>query len=226
MRRPTLPGLARALVAAPAAVLLMAASDEAGSAAFAPKEVADICSQAEDRQHCGRLIEKRQLVRYPDLGARDGDTLTLRLQGGGTWSFTDTETESRAVWGYLPESDAVVLLTLRGEKVGFGVLLRASGTETDVANAPVSSPDATLLATADFCEQVCENEIAVWRIVDGRLEKDRFYRPRTQWLDVAVQWKDANTLLVERRTAVLATPQVFEFRLTDPGWMRIDAKHR
>jgi len=207
-------------------MLLLVAAGIAGGAAFTPKEIADICAQAEDRQHCGRLIDKRQFVNHPDLGERDGDTLRLRLPGGRSRTFSDTEVESRAVWDYLPGPDAVVLFTLRGEKIGFEVLLRATGTQTDVPNAPLSSPDGTLLATADFCDKLCQNEIAVWRIVDGRLEKDRFYQPRTQWLDVVVRWKDSNTLVVERRTAAVATPQSFDFRLTDPGWMRIDAKRR
>jgi hypothetical protein len=187
------------------------------------RELAALCTGAEGPVHCGRLVEAAQLARSPGLATRSGDELTVRLRDGRTRAFADGKDASFAMWGEIEAADAVVLMTTRAEAIGFTVIQRATGSLAELPSEPIPSPDGAHFATADFCDKGCDNEIAVWRVSPERIRKDRFFRPRTTWRDVTLRWKDGNTLHIERQTPASA-PSAFDFRLTDPGWMRIDAK--
>jgi hypothetical protein len=189
------------------------------------EQVRVLCAGASDPSDCGKRVEAAQLARFPELAKREGDSLTISMTGTEPKRYVDREAETWAVWGYYPAIDAVLLYTVRhADTLGFTLLLRATGAEAPLANEPLLSPDSSRLVTSDFCAKGCDNEIVVWRVERESARKERLYRPRTEWQDVSVRWKDAATLAVERRTASAPTPLAFDFRLSDPGWTRVEGR--
>src|ERR1700747_1453201 len=93
-------------------------------------QIAELCSNAEDQAHCGRLIEDVQLKRLPGLAVREGDDLKISLFPSGTTTFRDsvaiTGAKSFTLWDYLDWINAVVLFTTDGDQTGFIVLQRAN----------------------------------------------------------------------------------------------------
>jgi hypothetical protein len=219
--------LRRCAIGAPGVVLVaalvLAGASIARATPLGAAEVAKLCAEASDPADCGRRVEAAQMARHPGLAVRDGDRLALKL-GSGDRTLVDSSARAYALWGYLAPVDALVVYTVAGGTIGFTLVLRRSGAQADLDNEPVLSPDAAQVATADFCSAGCAGEIAIWRIDRGSIRKDRYFRPRTAWNDVAVRWKDPRTLVVERRTAAAPAVVAFDFRLTDPGWIRIDGR--
>lgn len=195
-----------------------------GATALPPTtEVAAICADATSARHCIRKVEAIQLRRFPQLARREGDRLVLELRGAPA-SFDDTGERAYAFWGYLAAIDAVAVYAQAGDSMHMLLVLRPSGASVELANEPLLSPDAARVATVDFCDVGCDNEIVIWRIDAAAVRKERYYRPRTRWLDVSARWKDGDTLVIERRTEALPGPASFEFRLGDPGWVRLDGR--
>jgi hypothetical protein len=189
-----------------------------------PEELAKVCADAEDSSHCGRLVEGVQLARLPNLAVRDGATLRVSLFPSGTATVIDTEAlnggRSYSLWDYLNELNAVVLYTTDGDDVTFTVLQRATGRKTELPSDPKVSPDRAHLVTADFCEQRCVNELAVWRVTREAIRKEWTWKPREAWSDAVASWKGADTIAIEYTAAGAQTRSRVERRLDDPGWVR------
>jgi len=192
-----------------------------------PEELAKVCAQAEDSAHCGRLVEEIQLKRLPNLAVRDGAALRVSLFPSGTVTFADTEGlnggRSHSLWDYLPEINAVVLYTTDGDEVTFTLLQRATGSKAELPADPKLSPDRSRLATADFCEKRCVNELAVWRVTRDGVRKEYSWKPKEAWTDSTASWKSADTLVVQYTAAGAAAPGKLERKLSDPGWLRHSA---
>jgi len=189
-----------------------------------PAELARVCAQAEDSAHCGRLVEEVQLKRLPNLAVRDGGALRVSLYPSGAATFADTEAltggRSYSLWDYLSEINAVVLYTTDGDDVSFTLLQRATNRKAELPAEPRLSPDRARLATADFCDRRCVNELAVWRVTRDGVRKEFSWKPGEAWTDSSVSWKNADTLVVEYTPAGAAAPGRLERRLSDPGWQR------
>jgi hypothetical protein len=215
---------AQALRAACAAAAIALAAP--GSAApLAPEELASVCAQAEGPAHCARLVEQLQLKRLPNLAVRDGRTLRISLYPTGSVTFTDSDAldggRSYSLWDYLDPINAVLLYTTDGDAVSFTLLQRASGRRVELPNVPALAPDRQHLATADFCEKRCINELAVWRVTRERIYKELVWKPTPQtWVDAGVKWKSGESLIVDY-TPDKAPEGSVERRLTDPSWQHL-----
>ena len=189
-----------------------------------PKELTEVCAQAEDSAHCGRLVEAMQLARLPNLATRDGTTLKVSLYPAGIATFADTEAlnggRSYSVWDYVSEINAVVLYTTDGDEVTFTLLQRATGRKTELPSDPKLSPDRARLVTADFCAQGCSNELAIWRVTRDGVRRESAWKPREAWSDVVATWKDADTIALEYAVAGATSKQRAERRLADASWVR------
>src|SRR5258708_19704096 len=53
-------------------------------------ELAEVCAQAEDSAHCGRLVEAVQLRRRPSLPRREGNLLSASLYHSCSTNFSYT----------------------------------------------------------------------------------------------------------------------------------------
>lgn len=191
------------------------------------EELAQVCAQAEDSAHCGRLVEATQLKRLPNLAVRDGPALRVSLYPSGAVTFADTEAlnggRSYSLWDYLSEINAVVLYTTDGDEVSFTLLQRATGYKAELPSEPRLSPDRARLVTADFCERRCVNELAVWRVTRDGIRKEYSWKPRETWTDSTASWKDPDTVVVQYSLAGAAGSNRLERRLTEPGWLRHSA---
>ena len=98
---------------------------------------------------------------------------------------------------------------------------RRGGGEFRIPSEPVLAPSRTRFATADFCAQACDNEVAVWRIDASGVRKDLAFTPKEDWQEASVTWKNANTLAIEFTRAGEATPQIVERRVDDASWTRV-----
>src|SRR5437773_10338273 len=118
-------------------------------------QIAELCANAEDQAHCGRLIEEVQLKRLPGLAVRDGDDLKVSLFPSGATTFRDSVAISGAksftLWDYMDWINAVVLFTTDGDQTGFLLLQRANGKQYRLAAEPTLSPDRQHLITVDIC---------------------------------------------------------------------------
>jgi len=117
----------------------------------------------------------------------------------------------------------VLLYTTDGDTVTFTLIQRNGGRRIELPNEPVLAPDRQRLVTADFCPTRCVNELAVWRVTRDGVHKELAWKPREAWADAGVQWKSAETLVVEFTPAGNGKAGVVERRLTDPGWQRLTA---
>ena len=75
------------------------------------------------------------------------------------------------------------------------------------------------LATADFCAAGCTNELVVWRVTREGVVKELAWRSTDDWADATPRWKDADTVVVEYRTASGGAPQTLERKLSQGGWL-------
>ena len=139
-----------------------------GATPLSQQEIVNLCGNAEDPAHCGRLIEEVQLKRLPNLARRDGNALLVSLYPSGTATFTDSDDpvngRSYSLWDYFDPINAVVLYSTAGESTTFIVLRRTTNRRFDLPAEPQLSPDRLRFVTADVCPSRCVNEIAVWRV--------------------------------------------------------------
>ena len=203
-----------------AALLLVAA--HAVHAGPSAAEVGTLCANAEDASHCGRLVEARQLARLAGIATRDGDELRVALYPAGTAVFRDRVAtdgvRTYALWDALSPINAVVLYAVDGERTGFVLLQRTNGRTTALPAEPVLSPDRRYVATADFCAEGCDNEVALWRVTREDVRKERAWRPAGAWTDVTVEWQGAERLTLEHAGTQGAAPERVEVRLDDARW--------
>ncbi len=89
-------------------------------------ELAEVCAQAEDSAHCGRLVEAVQLKRLPSLARREGNVLSVSLYPLGSTNFTDSDDivngRSYSLWDYLDGINAVLIYTTAGDNTIFTLL--------------------------------------------------------------------------------------------------------
>jgi hypothetical protein len=186
-------------------------------------QIAELCANAEDQAHCGRLIEEVQLKRLPDLAVRNGDDLKISLFPSGTATFRDSVALSGAksftLWDYLDWINAVVVFTTDGDQTGFILLQRANGRQYRMPSEPVLAPDRRHLVTVDICAKICDGDVTVWRVTRDDVVKELTWKPQPAWSDASATWVDAETLRFdyamggdERRKQ--------DRRLSDGVWMR------
>ena len=205
-----------------AGAALAAALGVVRAAPLTPADIAALCSNAEDQAHCGRLIEARQLPKLPGLAVRDGDDLRVALYPSGVATFRDvvrlSGAETYALWDSLDRINGVVLFTTSGDRTGFLLLTRTNGRQYKLPAEPMLSPDRQYIATADFCADGCDNEVALWRVSRDDVRKERVLRPDAPWTDVTATWSAADVLLVEYRTAGSDAARQLTLAPTDPRW--------
>ena len=193
-------------------------------AAPTPAELAKLCANAEDQAHCARLVEAQQLKRVGRFVERNGDALTIQLVPTGLTVFRDavniTGARTYAVWDYVEDLDTIVLFATNGDQTEFWLVQRRGGGEFRIPSEPVFAPGRTRFATADFCVQGCDNEVAVWRIDAAGVRKELAWAPRERWTDANVAWKNADTLALEYTPANESTPRTLDRRLGDTTWTR------
>ena len=189
-----------------------------------PEELAKVCAQADDTAHCGRLVEEVQLQRLPNLAVRDRLDLRVSLYPSGVATFSDGEAPPRSrsysLWDFMSEINAVVLYVTDGDDASFTLLQRANGRRTDLPSDPRLSPDRQRLVTADFCEQRCVNELALWRVTKDGVRKELSWNPGAPWADGVATWKDAETIVVDYAVAGSDKRATLTRKLADTGWVR------
>ncbi len=207
--------------------LLAAATCWCSLVAAAPPtaaEITQICADAEDRSHCGRLVEEVQRKRLPNLARREGNTLMVSLYPSGVATFTDSDDpvngRSYSLWDYIDGINAVVLYTSAGESSGYTLLQRTTNRRFDLPAEPQLSPDRQRLVTADVCASQCVNEIAVWTVSSRGVFKELVWSPDAAWTDASAKWKDADTLTIDYSVAGSASAGVLERKLGDVSWKR------
>jgi hypothetical protein len=219
---PTLRPAGFAARAAFAAGLLLAVA--AGAVPLTAEELAKLCTGADDASHCGRLVEGVQLKRLPNLAVRDKSALRVSLYPSGTSTFTDTETltggRSYSLWDFFSEINAVVLYVTDDDEATFLLLQRTNGRQVTLPADPKLSPDRARLVTADFCEQRCSNEVALWRVTRDGVRKESSWRPPEAWLDGVASWADAETVVIDFTPAGGQKPSRLSRRLDDRDWIR------
>ena len=181
-----------------AALAMFACAAVALAISLPTTQIAELCANAEDQAHCGRLIEEIQLKRLPGLAIRDGDDLKVSLFPSGTTTFHDSIALSGAksftLWEYFDRINAVVLFTTDGDQTGFLVLQRANGKQYRMPSDPVLSPDRQRLVTVDICAKICTGEVAVWRVTRDDVVKELTWKPQPAWGDASATWVDVDTL--------------------------------
>jgi hypothetical protein len=206
----------------------LAVAGFAHAAPLTSTELTALCANAEDQAHCGRLIEARQLPRVARFVERNGDELRVSLVPFGLTIFRDSVevngAKSYAVWDYLEDADTLVLFATDAERTSFLLVQRRGGAEYRVASEPVLAPDRRHFATADFCAEGCENQIAVWRIASDGMRKELAWKPDAAWSDVSVGWRAADTLKIEYALPDRPGSRIVERRLADTGWTTFPAK--
>lgn len=216
----------RARAARIALVCAFALSAATGMAGAAPTavQVAELCKDAEDQSHCGRLIEQAQMKRLPGLASRDGDELRVALFPTGSVTFRDTVpvtgAKTFALWDYLDRINAVVLFTTDGDQSGFLLLQRTNGRQYRLPSEPALSPDRQHLVTADFCASGCDGELAVWRVTRDAVVKALAWKPPAPWSDATATWKDSDTLRLDYTVDGETAPRSLERRLDAAGWSK------
>jgi len=198
---------------------------QAAAAPPTPAELTKLCADAEDQAHCGRLVEATQLKRLGRIVERNGDELRITLSPGGVTVFRDAVNiigaRTYAVWDYIADLDTVVLFATNGDRTEFWLVQRRGGAETRMPSEPAISPDRKRFATADFCPELCDNEVAIWRIGPEGARKESAWSPADRWTDASVAWKNADTIGVEYEPASGTELRTLERRLNDPSWRRI-----
>jgi len=206
----------------------LATSVSVRAAPLSAERVTQLCAQADGPAHCGRLIEADQMKTLPNLVTRDGDTLKITLFPSGSREFTDADPQrggkTYSLWDYWSAVNIAVLFTTEPNHLGYAVLQRTNGQLTALPAEPALSPDRTRLAAADFCAAHCDNELSVWRIARDGIRKEYGWKPKADWTDVTVEWKDADLLAIEYTPAGEQASRKMERRLTDAGWQRFEPR--
>ena len=188
----------------------------------------ELCAQAEDPAHCGRLIEADQLKSLPNLAVRNGATLKVLLFPSGAREFVDVDSIHGAttwsLWDYWSAVNIVVLFTTDLDRIGYAALQRTTGQVTALPAEPSLSPDRQHLAVADFCRATCDNEVTVWRVSREGIQKQYGWKPDAEWSDVTVQWRSDNALVVEFTPKGDDKARTLERRLTDTEWRRYGSR--
>jgi hypothetical protein len=163
------------------------------------QDIVELCTDADDPPHCGKLIERRQLRGHPKVAVRNGYTLEIPIQHGDPVRFTDNASRDYSLWQVFEKIDFAVVWDQAedGSSSRFVMVDLVNGRTFNLAGEPVLSPDERHIASADFCAKGCTRELALWRVFPKELRKLRIYGATSGWIDVGVQWKDANTLLVD-----------------------------
>jgi hypothetical protein len=186
-------------------------------------ELEQLCAQAEDAAHCGRLVEAMQLKRLPNLARREGGALSVSLYPSGSATFTDSDDpvsgRSYSLWDYLDGLNAVLLYTTVGESTTFTLVQRTTNRRIELPTEPQLAPDRQRLVTADVCGTRCSNEIAIWRVTGEGIRKELAWTPDPGWIDAGAKWKDAATLTIEYTTPNGSA--TVERALRDSTWRRI-----
>ena len=202
-----------------AALALAGLCSPARAAAPTAADIARLCANAEDQAHCGRLIEAKQIPRVKSFVRRDGDELRIDLLSPGSTTFRDSidiaGARSYALWDYVEDLQSVVLFATRGDRSEFWWVQRQGGGEFRLPSEPVLAPGRRRLATADFCEKGCTNEVAVWRIEPNDVRKELAFVPPVPWREASVTWKSSDVVVVEYVATDGAAPQTLERRLGD-----------
>ncbi|MDR1529583.1 MAG: hypothetical protein LBS40_04190 [Burkholderiales bacterium] len=168
-------------------------------AALSTEKIIELCSDTEDTYHCARVIETEQLKSVPNNLARRGSgdektVLTIRLSQNlfsdppQEIKFIDKEGKSYSVWDYWSAFDALLLLVIDGEESYYLWLYNGNGQTVRLPAEPSFSQDNKRIVTADFCEENCRNEIAIWQIRKGLPVKTRVWTPKEQWEDAEATW--------------------------------------
>ena len=216
-----------ALVAALATTLAVS-TPTAKAVPLTPEELARVCAHADDAAHCGRLVEEVQLPRLPNLAVRDKLDLRVSLYPSGIATFTDVETlhggRSYSLWDFMSEINAVVLYVTDGDDASFTLLQRTNGRRIDLPSDPKLSPDRQRLVTADFCEQRCANELALWRVTRDGVRKELSWRPKEPWTDAVATWKDPQTIVVDYAVGSNDKRATLARKLADTDWIRAHAQ--
>jgi hypothetical protein len=203
-----------------AALIVVSTATQAGS--LAPDKVAQLCANAEDMAHCGRLIEAQQLKRFAGLATRDGDDLRVALYPRGEATFRDvvrtTGAESYTLWDALSEINAVVLFVTEGDRSGYLLLTRSNGRQYRLPAEPALSPDRQYLVTADFCAAGCDNEAALWRVTRDDVRKERVLRPDRAWTDVTAEWAGPDVVVLDYAVEGNAERQQLKLAPGDARW--------
>lgn len=211
-----------------ALVVALAAGSSLYGTPLSPERVTQLCAQADGPAHCGRLIEADQMKTLPNLVVRDGDTLKIALFPSGSREFTDADPmrggKTYSLWDYWSAVNIVVLFTTEPDRLGYAVLQRTNGQLTALSAEPALAPDRGRLAIADFCAAHCDNELSVWRIARDGIRKEYAWKPRADWTDVTVTWKDADLLAIEYTPAGEQASRKIERRLTDGDWQRFEPR--
>jgi hypothetical protein len=206
-----------------AALAVFAVVSSAHGISLPAAQVAELCANAEDQAHCGRLIEDVQLKRLPGLAVRDGDDLKVSLFPSGVTTFRDsvaiTGAKSFTLWDYFDRINAVVLFTTDGDQTGFVLLQRANGKQYRLAADPTLSPDRQHLVTVDICAKICDGEIAVWRVTRDDIVKELTWKPQPPWSDASATWIDADTIRFDY-TVGSEERRKQDRRLNDAVWSR------
>ncbi len=188
-------------------------------------ELAKVCRDAEDQAQCGRLVEARQLPKLRSVASREGDELRIELLPVGSTVFRDAiniiGARSYALWDYVEDLESVVLFATNGDRTEFWWVQRRGGGEFRIPSEPVLAPGHRQFATADFCAQECDNQVAVWRIDASGVHKELAFSPQEVWQEASVAWKNANSVVIEYMRASEATPQIVERLLDDATWVRV-----
>jgi len=191
-------------------------------------ELAKTCAEADDSSHCARLVEEVQLRRLPNLALREGGVLKVTLFPSGAAAFADSEGlnggRSFSLWDYMSEINAVVLFVTNGDEVSFLLVQRATGKTTELPSEPRLSPDRARLATADFCEARCVNEISIWRVTRDGVRKESSWKPRETWSEAVASWTSATNLSIEYTIAGADASSKLERRLADSDWIAAPAR--
>jgi len=202
----------------------LAAPGAACGAQLSDAEIGEICAQAEDAAHCGRLVEAAQLKRLPNLARREGNALMISLFPSGVATFTDSDDpvagRSYSLWDYLDGINAVLVYATAGDKASFTLLMRSNNRRYELPTEPQLSPDRQRLATVDVCQTHCSKEIAIWRITPESLRKELVWNAGG-WADATAKWKDAETLAIEYSVDVSTAAGTIERKLSDPSWKRV-----
>src|SRR5437899_7869256 len=210
-------------IRASAALATFACAAAALAISLPAPQIAELCANAEDQAHCGRLIEEVQLKRLPGLAVRDGDDLKVSLFPSGMTMFRDSVAISGAksftLWDYMDWINAVVLFTTDGDQTAFVLLQRTNGKQYRLPAEPVLSPDRQHLVTVDICAKICDGEVAVWRVTRDEIVKELTWKPQPPWSDASATWVDAGTIRFDY-TMGSEERRKQDRRLNDPVWSR------
>jgi hypothetical protein len=192
------------------------------------QEIVELCTRAEDPPHCGKLIERRQLLSHGSIAQRDGPTLTLNLRGKGQpVRFRDVDDavapRDYSLWDVIDAIDCAVVWLQEGESSRYLLVNLGTGVVYDMPGEPLPSPDAHYVASADFCPRGCANELALWEVKGQHLRKALVYGTSAGWTDAGVRWTGERALALEieiRPDPRRVEHRSLELSLDDPAWRR------